>query len=356
MPIPDTQKALVLPAKQADFVIHSISVPKPGPGQLLVKIHAVALNPVEWKIQKTGIIVHEFPAIIGMDIAGTVEKLGDGVEHFTLGDRVVSEGQFAIPHAGFQQYTITNADVTAKIPDSVTFEQASTIPVGLVTAALGLFTPTVPTGSDFGSAGLQAPWQDSGHGAYAGKPFLIFGGASSVGQYVIQLAKLSGFSPIITTASLHNADLLRSLGATHVLDRKLSLEQLRQEIAKISTGALDIIYDAVSLPDTQLAAYELLAPGGTLVLVLYPAIPTERLQQGKNVVKAFGQANLPEENRVVSAKLFSKLTVWLEEGMIKPNRVEVLPGGLEGILDGLDRLRNNRVSGVKLVAHPQETV
>ena len=88
MPTPETQKALVLPAKYADFVIELVPVPKPGPGQLLIKIHSVALNPVDWKIQKNGIIVHEFPAILGTDIAGTVEALGDGVDTFSVGDRV----------------------------------------------------------------------------------------------------------------------------------------------------------------------------------------------------------------------------------------------------------------------------
>jgi len=85
---PKTQKALVLPAKYADFVVRSISVPKPGPGQLLVKVHAVALNPIDWKIQKTGVIISEFPGIVGSDVAGTVAELGEGVEGFSIGDRV----------------------------------------------------------------------------------------------------------------------------------------------------------------------------------------------------------------------------------------------------------------------------
>lgn len=88
MPVPAEQQALVLPAKYADFVIQSVPVPKPGRGQLLVKIHSVALNPVDWKIQKNGIIVHQFPAILGTDIAGTVEALGNGAHTFSVGDRV----------------------------------------------------------------------------------------------------------------------------------------------------------------------------------------------------------------------------------------------------------------------------
>ena len=116
---------------------------------------------------------------------------------------------------------------------------------------------------------------------------------------------------------MHNTDFLRSLGATHVLDRKLSSDQLREEVRKITAEPLGVVFDAISAPDTQLAAYELLAPGGTLVLVLFPAIPKERLRPDKRLAKAFGQANYPEVNRIAAAKLYSKLTGWLREGAIK---------------------------------------
>lgn len=88
MSIPETQKALVLPAKCADYVIRSIPVSRPSPGQLLVKIHAAALNPIDWKIQKRGAYITEYPVILGSDIAGTVEALSMGVEGFSIGDRV----------------------------------------------------------------------------------------------------------------------------------------------------------------------------------------------------------------------------------------------------------------------------
>ncbi|EPT05495.1 hypothetical protein FOMPIDRAFT_83158 [Fomitopsis schrenkii] len=352
---PETQKALLLPAEAADYVIRSVPVPRPSPGQVLVKIHAAALNPLDWKMQKTGLFITRYPIILGMDIAGTVEELGEGVENLSLGDRVISEGYPSFPNGAFQQYALTYADVTAKIPDTLGFDEASTIPVGLDTGALGLFTPYIHPGRNFGTVGLTAPWEEGGRGKYAGKPIVVLGGASSVGQYTIQLAKLSGFSPIITTASLHNTDLLRSLGATHVVDRKLASERLREEISKITKEPLDVIFDAISLPETQLLAYELLAQGGTLALVLNPAIPVEKIVSGKRVVKMWGVTMFPEENRVASAQFYKKLTAWLEEGIIKPNRTEVLSGGLAGVADGLERLRNDQVSGVKLVVRPQET-
>lgn len=116
---------------------------------------------------------------------------------------------------------------------------------------------------------------------------------------------------------MHNTEFLLSLGATHVLDRKLSSERLSEEVRKITTEPLGVIFDAISLPDTQLAAYDLLAPGGTLVLVLFPAIPKEHLRPDKRLAKAFGQANYPEVNRIAAAKLYSKLTDWLREGAIE---------------------------------------
>ena len=85
---PSTQKALILDAKLGKFGINTIPVPKPGPGQILVKIKAAALNPVDWKVQKYGVFVDTYPAILGTDIAGDVEELGEGVTDLKKGDRV----------------------------------------------------------------------------------------------------------------------------------------------------------------------------------------------------------------------------------------------------------------------------
>lgn len=85
---PLTQKALLLDAKFGKLVVDTIPVPKPGPGDILVKVHAAALNPVDWKIHKYGIFVQTFPAILGSDISGDVEEIGEGVLDFKKGDRV----------------------------------------------------------------------------------------------------------------------------------------------------------------------------------------------------------------------------------------------------------------------------
>ncbi|OCH89714.1 GroES-like protein [Obba rivulosa] len=346
------QKALFLPSKQGEWVIGTTEVPKPGPGQLLVKVEATALNPADWKIQVYGFFLQNFPAILGSDAAGIVEAVDEGVQGFATGDRVLFQGFFINnPQATFQQYALSIADTTAKIPDNISFDEAATIPVGLATAALGLFDQYSE-----GSAKLFPPWENGGRGKCSGKPIVIFGGASSVGQYVIQLAKLAGFNPIITTASVKNTELLTSLGATHVLDRKLASDALVAQVAAISQASIEVVFDAISLAQTQNAAFDILAPTGQVVIVTPDQIDAARKAAAprKKVVSVLGNVNAPGR-REAGRSLYAKVTELLEEGTIKPNRVEVLRNGLAGIPAGLKRMQNDRVSAVKLVVRPQET-
>lgn len=82
------QKALFLESKQGRFVVGERDVPKPGKSQLLVKVHAAALNPIDYKIQQTGVFIENYPAILGVDMAGVVEDAGEGVQGFAKGDKV----------------------------------------------------------------------------------------------------------------------------------------------------------------------------------------------------------------------------------------------------------------------------
>lgn len=86
--MPPIQQALLLKKKFGDLVLDKIPIPTPGPGEIRVKILSSSLNPVDWKIQKHGIFLDEFPAILGFDIAGEVDELGPGVKEFNVGDRV----------------------------------------------------------------------------------------------------------------------------------------------------------------------------------------------------------------------------------------------------------------------------
>jgi len=178
------------------------------------------------------------------------------------------------------------------------------------------------------------------------------GGSSSVGAYVIQLAKLSGFSPIIATASPHNAEYLKTLGATHVLDRRLDSVALKKEVEAITKAPFEIIYDAIAEADTQKLGYELLAEGGTLELVWQSSLGDI---SGDKKVKGIRGSPFMSGNGPILEGLNANLYQYLESGAIQTNPVEVLPGGLEGIVGGLARLSEGKISGCKLVVRPQET-
>lgn len=133
----------------------------------------------------------------------------------------------------------------------------------------------------------------------------------------IQLAKLSGFSPILTTASARNEAYLKSLGATHVLTREaVPLASLASEVKKITSEPIKIVYDSISGADTQSAAYEVLAPGGQIVLVLPFSVDESKRSSDKEVVQVFGNVHTPQ-NRPAGVALYNNLTELLRNGDIK---------------------------------------
>ncbi|TFK71494.1 GroES-like protein [Pluteus cervinus] len=339
-----TQKAVYLQAAKGDVAVGDAPVYKPGAGELLVRLHATALNPVDWKIQRYDIFVKSYPTVLGTDGAGEVVEIGEGVTGFEKGDKVFFQGSYdKATYATFQQYALAEAATTAKIPENLSYDQASTFPVALTAAYVGLY-------KGLGLTPLTA--EGRGIGAYAASPVFIVGGSSSVGQFGIQLAKASGFSPIITTASLKHAEYLKSLGATHIIDRKVPLSSLASEAAKITDKPIPFAFDSISSAETQQASYDLLADGGKLSIVLVKSV-TEKEGNGKEVFHVVGVRNNPV-HRELLVDAYKYWSDWAKTGLLQPSRVEVLPGGLAGIEPGLRKLENDQVSGIKLVAHPQD--
>ncbi|KAF8843795.1 GroES-like protein [Paxillus ammoniavirescens] len=350
------QKALFLESKQGKFVVGHRDIPSPGKGQLLIKIYSTALNPVDYKVQQTGVFVEKYPAILGVDMAGVVEDVGEGVQNFAKGDKVsftfftwsgsFSHGNFSDDQSSFQQHSIATAEFTAKIPPNFDFDRAATVPLAFDTAAVGLYSEQL-------GAGLTPSWVEGGQGKYSGKPILIMGGSSAVGSFVIQLARLSGFSPIITTASPAHENHLKSLGATHLIDRHASGDQFIASLNNITKQPIELVYDAISLPETQQAAWAVLSHNGTLVLTLQPVVKEDQ-GKGRRVVPTYGSPHA-QANHALCEASWSILGKWLQDGVIKPLDFEILPNGLHGIPEGLQKMKAGGVSGKKLVAHPQET-
>ncbi|CCO30218.1 Protein TOXD [Rhizoctonia solani AG-1 IB] len=201
-------KAQFLPEKQGKLEIKPRPTPSPQKNQALVKVTAAAINPVDWKIIDYGVLLERFPAILGTDGAGIIEAVGPEVTDFKVGDKVFFQGRYGYDdETTFQEKAIVQTDIISKIPDNITEDQASTIPVAALAALVGLFQKT---GIDVPTNGPTA----------SDKGVLILGGSSSVGQFAVQLARIAGFSPIVTTASVKHEDFLKSLGATHIFDRE----------------------------------------------------------------------------------------------------------------------------------------
>lgn len=185
-------RALLLPAAgQFDALqVGEAPRPQPGPGQVLIAVHAAGLNPVEYKVAGgDGIPTWGWPHILGQDCAGVIAELGEGVSGFAVGDRVACHGDLG-REGSFAEYVVDDADVITRIPDGVDDVAAAALPC----------------------AGMTA-YQAIVHRLHveAGQTVLVTAGAGGVGGYAIQLARIAG-ARVLATASAENADRLRTLG------------------------------------------------------------------------------------------------------------------------------------------------
>ncbi|EPE24351.1 GroES-like protein [Glarea lozoyensis ATCC 20868] len=214
-----SNSAAWLPSLRANLKIGPSPYTSPLPDQIAIKTRAIAINPVDWMVQTAaGGLVYphlKTPFVAGTDVAGEVVEIGSSVTRFKVGDRVLG---YAIGTAGppikagshesaFQEYVVLREHLSSPVPDAMSFEEASIIPMGISTAACGLFQDD--------QLGLQLP--SSPPAKPTGKTLIIWGGSTSVGCNTIQLAVAAGYE-VITTCSPKNFKLVKSLGATHVFD------------------------------------------------------------------------------------------------------------------------------------------
>ncbi|QRV98329.1 Zinc-binding dehydrogenase [Ceratobasidium sp. AG-Ba] len=339
-----TQKAAFLLKEHGDVEVGTRSIPSPGSGEVLVKVNAAAINPVDWKVKGVlSFLLSGYPAVLGSDGAGVVETVGPDVAELKKGDRVFFQGRYIPDWATFQQYALADSQLLAKIPDNISDDEASTIPVAILAAGFTLFQ----------KSGIQFPLNGP---TATGKPVLILGGSSSVGQYTIQLARIAGFSPIVTTASAKHSAYLKGLGATDVVDRNADAKTIQAALK----GPVSLVVDTISLHETQSVAFEVLhtqkpVPGAHLALVLplQEDLKTKNESLGSNSVSANEVLAISHLDRDIAVPLWRGIGKWIKDGRLVPNRVQVVPGGVAGVTEAL-RLSEEGVSGVKLVIHPQE--
>lgn len=224
--------------------VHEAPLSKLDSKSIRVRVHALAVNPIDHILQTQGTSLGfpwlKYPLVLGSDVAGTVIEVGTSVKDFSIGDRVLghclgsdkayNNNQNA--EAGFQEYCVLQSHMVAKIPQTLSFEQASVVPLGLSTAACALYQQEY----------LAMELPRAGKPALKTQTVLIWGGSTSVGTCAIQLATASGYE-VITTCSPKNYEYCRSLGAKHCFDYN-SPKVIQSIVAvlqdKVCVGALAI--------------------------------------------------------------------------------------------------------------------
>lgn len=282
----------------------------------------------------------------GDDITGIVESVGSKVFEYKPGDRVAAFHRMGEPFGGYAEKAIVPCSTTFHLPPNISFEAGAGLPLSSMTAAIALYQalqlplPTVPGKKDF--------------------PLLIYGGATAVGAFALQLAKLSNVGPIITVAG-SGIDFVKSLNAAdHIIDYRHG--NVAQAIIDALGGKkLRHALDAVSSRGSHKPITEVLvASGGGEINMLDPPDSDWKWPEGVKftrtfVASAYGQkhAHITQEQADSDGEFgylfYRYMTYLLAEGKFKPHPHEVLPNGLDGVVDGLQRLFEGTVSAKKLV-------
>ncbi|KAL2871249.1 zinc-binding alcohol dehydrogenase family protein [Aspergillus lucknowensis] len=328
------EKAYPLEVKEAPYT-------SPKDNEIVIRNRAIALNIVDYGRQLLGAGLFPwttYPAIYGTDVAGEVVEVGSAVAgRFKPGDRVVglgSELKNDNPAEGaFQEYVVLQSQLVSHIPPTLSFEDASVIPLGISTAACGLFQKD--------HLALQFPTEP--RAAPTGETVLIWAGSSSVGSNAIQLAIAAGYE-VFTTASPKNFEYVKSLGATQVWDYRSPtvVEDIVTAFAgKTSAGAL-AIGDNSAVPCAEIVSR---VDGKKFVSLANP--PSGSLPAG--IASKFIFGGDLKDNEVGPAVFEAFLPKALAAGTFqaKPS-AEVVGRGLESVQQGLDDLKAG-VSAKKFV-------
>lgn len=225
MPPADARmNALILDHVDAPFRLTEVDRPRPGKGEVLVRIHASGVNPLDAKI-RAGVAAHArhpLPAILGIDLAGIVEEVGDGATRFRKGDAVYGmTGGVAGVQGSLAEYAAVDEDLLALKPANLSMREAAALPLVVITAWEGLV--------------------DRAHVA-PGQTVLVQGGAGGVGHVVVQIAKAFG-AEVHAVDGAAKADYLRSIGATPI-DRAAGGPE--EHVARYTAGrGFDLVYDTV---------------------------------------------------------------------------------------------------------------
>ncbi|KAL7942625.1 GroES-like protein [Trichoderma barbatum] len=326
------QKALMITGRGHQIILGTRAIPTPGPNEVLVKINIAGLNPHDQLVRDLGYFIGDnVPAPFGIDLVGIVHALGKDVDKFQIGDLVFGNGDpFIGDYMATQEYAIMDINFMGRVPSSVTQDEAATLPLNVLTMYIALFhssthaipSPLTPEGDSFD---------------YKNTPLAIVGGGSNCGKFAIQLAKWAGFGTIIAIAGKAKADLLLTLGATHVIDRTLSDDDIEAQVRSIVGDELLHVCTAVAAKDLTLGA-RLLSNSKKGILVPLTAGEVDDTKLNKQAgyeLRRFLCHPHAEDRREISAVFWKAFPGLIEKGVFKPTPFE--------IVKGLDADKINRV-------------
>ncbi|MFJ9808728.1 NADP-dependent oxidoreductase [Streptomyces sp. NPDC101158] len=224
-----------------NLVEREVERPEPGLNEVLVRVHAAGVNPVDWKTRAGGALIEwgEVPAV-GWDVSGTVEAVGPGVGIFRPGDEVFGMPLFPRQAGGYAEYVVAPARHLARKPASLSHVEAAALPLAALTAWQALV-----------DAADVRP----------GERVLVHAAAGGVGHFAVQIAKARG-AYVIGTASAAKHDLVRQLGADEVVD-------YREERFEDVVSDVDVVLDGLG-GETAVRSLKVLRPGGRLVTLPGP--------------------------------------------------------------------------------------
>ncbi|KAJ5826009.1 hypothetical protein N7474_003147 [Penicillium riverlandense] len=344
------QKAVITRSLGQAELVSNRPIPTLRDGYLLVQTVAVALNPIDWKrLENTPAA----GATMGHDYAGVVVAVGASINRgFKVGDRVcglVNGGDGTqVDNGSFAEYIVVKGDIQMKIPESVNFVDAATAGVGITSVGQCLYGPS-GLGLQLSEIGQEKPKEEA---------VLIYGGSTASGLWGIQFAKLSGYR-VVTTCSPHNYSLVKAHGADIIID--YHDPECSARIREATDNALKIVLDTVATADSAKICADAIHPAGGRYHALLPVqVPRS------DVVSAFTDAGTTTgepfeygpESMVIPAMPaeFNFAVQWagLAEKLWAEGKLRTIPvqrgqSGLKGILDGLQELKDNKISGRKLV-------
>lgn len=278
------------------FEILEIPLPTPGPGEVLVKVMATSVNPLDFQVRR-GDYKNELqlPVITGHDISGVIVETGTGVKNFRAGDEVYYTPEIFKGQGSYAEYHCASESIIARKPENINHIEAATFPLAAGTAWEMLYT----------RAQLKI-----------NQTVLVHGGAGGVGIPTIQLAKAMGATVFTTARSVHHA-FLKELGADHIIDYEKE-NYITTILALTDNRGVDVVIDTIG-GNTLSESGKVLSQMGQVVTLVDIETPQNLIHAwGKNATYHFV---FTRQNR----NKLDELTRLIESGKLKPVLTKVFP-------------------------------